>query len=243
MWCTQCKTAFDYTTGKISTGPIHNPHFYDFVRQNGGDALQGQLQDMENDNCGAMPDYWTVNNKFPYNSLPNVYPQKYDDSYNYLMYSHRGFMDLSQVRIPALTGRFTAEDNGDLGARYLMKEISKEEMQKELIARETKRNKQLAVREVLEMVANVGIIIYRRIVADNFKNSDVVQGIVKAMAYGKELEELRKYANKSLLKIGMNKGFAVPMLNSYFEYIPARAISFWTGLSAQGDKAKYKNLW
>jgi len=35
MWCTQCKTAFSWTTGARETTVIHNPHYYDWVRQNG----------------------------------------------------------------------------------------------------------------------------------------------------------------------------------------------------------------
>lgn len=28
MWCTQCHTAFDYTTGQLIKGHIHNPHYF-----------------------------------------------------------------------------------------------------------------------------------------------------------------------------------------------------------------------
>ena len=34
MWCTQCHTAFSWRTGNIET-KIHNPHYYDYYRQNG----------------------------------------------------------------------------------------------------------------------------------------------------------------------------------------------------------------
>jgi hypothetical protein len=35
MWCVQCHTAFSWKTGNIET-KIHNPHYYDWKRKNGG---------------------------------------------------------------------------------------------------------------------------------------------------------------------------------------------------------------
>jgi hypothetical protein len=35
MWCTQCHTAFSWRTGQIQTR-VHNPHYYEWLRQNGG---------------------------------------------------------------------------------------------------------------------------------------------------------------------------------------------------------------
>lgn len=32
MWCTQCKTAFSWTSGIIETAVIHNPHYYQWMR-------------------------------------------------------------------------------------------------------------------------------------------------------------------------------------------------------------------
>lgn len=34
MWCVNCNTAFDWNTGEIDTGHIHNPHYFDYIRQN-----------------------------------------------------------------------------------------------------------------------------------------------------------------------------------------------------------------
>ena len=35
MWCTQCQTAFSWSTGLEEKGRIHNPHFYEWARRNG----------------------------------------------------------------------------------------------------------------------------------------------------------------------------------------------------------------
>jgi len=35
MWCTQCKTAFSWNTGRVVTTAIHNPHFFQHMRETG----------------------------------------------------------------------------------------------------------------------------------------------------------------------------------------------------------------
>lgn len=35
MWCTECKTAFDWKTGQIETRNIHNPHYFQYMRESG----------------------------------------------------------------------------------------------------------------------------------------------------------------------------------------------------------------
>jgi hypothetical protein len=43
MWCTNCKTAFDYVTGSIykNLNRVHNPHYFEFLRNNGLERGQG----------------------------------------------------------------------------------------------------------------------------------------------------------------------------------------------------------
>jgi hypothetical protein len=39
MWCTQCNTAFDWKTGAIETRVIHNPHYFQWLRERGTAAV------------------------------------------------------------------------------------------------------------------------------------------------------------------------------------------------------------
>ena len=52
MWCTQCQTTFSWRTGLKELGRVHNPHFYEWMRRNGGMPREA------GDDCGA-PDIGT----------------------------------------------------------------------------------------------------------------------------------------------------------------------------------------
>jgi hypothetical protein len=56
MFCTLCHTAFSWNTGKFSTGRIHNPHYYDYLRKISPD---GQIRREEGDGqCGETVLTW-----------------------------------------------------------------------------------------------------------------------------------------------------------------------------------------
>ena len=58
MWCTQCHIAFSWKTGQKVTGVIHNPHFYQWQRNNGG-----ATQNPNAVHCGGIPGYYIFRNR------------------------------------------------------------------------------------------------------------------------------------------------------------------------------------
>ena len=54
MYCTMCHTPFSWKTGQVVGGTIHNPHYYEFMRLNGGmPRADGDIP------CGGLPrDVW-----------------------------------------------------------------------------------------------------------------------------------------------------------------------------------------
>lgn len=51
MWCVECKTAFSWAKGTIEQGVVHNPHYYQWMRQNGGVP---QNPNDHNNGCGNI---------------------------------------------------------------------------------------------------------------------------------------------------------------------------------------------
>jgi hypothetical protein len=49
MWCVDCHTAFDWRTGEIDTGRIHNPHFIEFKQKTIVSREHGDIP------CGGIP--------------------------------------------------------------------------------------------------------------------------------------------------------------------------------------------
>ena len=42
MWCTHCNTGFNWRTGTVAKGPVHNPHYFEWLRSHGQNPTPNQ---------------------------------------------------------------------------------------------------------------------------------------------------------------------------------------------------------
>ena len=189
IWCTQCHTAFSWRTMRIETGRIHNPHWYEWLRQNSRDgniprepgdnpaagacAQQGQHQERI-----RLPRYRTVVGTGRLTPL--------------LADAHRVLTHIMHVEYQRFRPlQHDAESNRDLRIRFLLGQLSREGWKKLLQEREKRHIKEQAMRHVLEVLLLGANQILRAFVTDATPASEAEA----------QLDELRKYANACMADV------------------------------------------
>jgi len=199
MWCTQCQTAFSWRTGMIET-KIHNPHFYEWQRQNLG-TVPRNPGDMI---CG--------NNELTHRTAQEISkliykkvgitntPLKNGAELLYVTISRiiRKTLHLSQIQMPTYQVD-NIENNLKLRVKYLRNKITKDEF-KILLQRDNKKHeKKKEIYEILQIFVYTVTDIINRVKLDIQDLND--NNFVKAFETIKEVDRIQDYVNECLLEI------------------------------------------
>jgi hypothetical protein len=153
MYCTQCHIAFCWRTGKIEKGMIHNPHYFEYLRTNGGIP-----RNPHEERCGGLPPVIFLQDRAFYISLtPNItrFGLVYRSVDSLLASVYRQVRHIREVELRDLPTTMDNQSNMDLRIDYLLKNITEDEFKTKLQRREKERNKKLEYRDVLDMYVNV----------------------------------------------------------------------------------------
>lgn len=140
MWCVNCHVAFNWKTGEIEKGVIHNPEYFEFMRRMGTQARNPHEQV-----CGGLPDFRTV----------NFYARTRAES-DFLQHYYQQLAHLRNDTMRRLPTPMDNQSNLNLRISYLMKEITDEEFKTTLRQKETELEKKLEHRQILDTYVSVG---------------------------------------------------------------------------------------
>tara|TARA_B100000073_G_scaffold334137_1_gene326338 strand:- start:43 stop:1194 length:1152 start_codon:yes stop_codon:yes gene_type:complete len=189
MWCVQCHTGFSWRTGRIESR-IHNPHYYEWQRNQNGGLIPRNLGDHE---CGRNLDTYVIN------LLNGIIGRVNNADKEYVKHHVRNIQEvvrktihLEEVDVPKFqTDIVCCVENR---VKYLKGEINEKEFQSRLHAREKKNEKNRDLRcAFLLQIQGVTDITYR-LIDDREKMSKKVFD-----NYLEEYYRLTEYSNSLLL--------------------------------------------
>jgi hypothetical protein len=186
MYCTQCQTAFSWRTGRVESGVIHNPHYYDYMRRTQG-AIPRNPGDVQ---CGGLPGH----SIFTGTTLQRAYTREQIQALYgiHQNIAHVQHADMFRFRpIPEDEAR-------KLRVKYMMDDISELDFKRKLQQREKHNTKQREIQEVVNLYTTIATDIMQRIAQNPTTN------------LFDEFIDLEQYVGDLLQKVGQRWKCVVP---------------------------------
>jgi hypothetical protein len=222
MWCTECKVAFDYNTGKIDSGVVHNPHYYEHMRlQNNGEAIRNPNDVI----CGGLCSFQTLQHNVINTIKKCINTHEYvtlsGNIYNiHQIVSHITYHDLPRIRNLVRNN----EDHQDLRIDYILGIKDKKQMGTQIYKKDNIRKKNVDLLHLYELLNVVCIENFAYIV--NYKhdikyinissNLDTHPYIIMINDKIQIIKNLFIYCNKEFAKISVTYNCKVLFITDKF---------------------------
>jgi hypothetical protein len=184
MFCTQCQTSFSWRTGRIETGPIHNPHYFEYMRTHRREVNR-HPDDIQ---CGRLLDHELVldleNTLITHSVDKNIIHNIAQIGAN--------MIHVQQHELPRFM-HMGMQTNEGLRVSYLRNYISEDEFKKILQRKDKDTQKKHEIYNVLHMFITCMTDIFYRIV-----HSHHVDEILSCIH---EIDTLRIYVNQCMTTI------------------------------------------
>ena len=152
MWCVECNTPFDWITGKIVSGVVHNPHYYEYLKKNGGiPRAPGDVL------CGGLPHVQHMFQKISVLRASGIVEPAYAESmlrnvgnlHQFVNHIHHEYLTLTQN---------DSYQNAlkNIRIKYILGRLSEEEFSAAIFKEHKKDTKIQKKKQLLQMVDNVG---------------------------------------------------------------------------------------
>jgi hypothetical protein len=207
MWCIECHSAFSWKTGRLETGNVHNPHFFEYQRRIG--VNMRNAMDLP---CGELPEHY---HGVLYNLVGRVFPneyQRYSKKRDPIEMEIRDKTSDAAMSLPyfvELQTRYRQDeipDNQDLRVKYLTEEIDEAQFRSSLFRDAKKFNVEREMGQVIQTVVFAMTDILNRLI--EYLNSHTEENTIPHTAVPSmmlsiisEVGPLMDYANECLAKI------------------------------------------
>jgi hypothetical protein len=175
MWCISCHTAFNWRTGEIETGRIHNPHFIEFKKKTMMSREHGDIP------CGGTPTFRELREIGATNEI--------------LQYS----MAIHQVEWENMNIDLEPANNLQVRVSYMLNDITEKDFKVFLQRQEKFKEKTRDISNIFEMMANTGGDLLRQYVLEPHRHDEIVELLQKIIDYGNGVfETIRNRYNSKI---------------------------------------------
>jgi hypothetical protein len=235
MYCTaqrdgvHCNTAFSWKTGKIETGTIHNPHYYELMNKKGV-----QIRNAGDVQCGGVPNIRGIIvtldafSKLHDYQVPEVSKLRLS-----LLQIHRRISEMVQYTTNEFRRKIQDHDAHlrTIRVRYMMKSITKQTFSDLIYKSQREYQKNLDLHHILELISISGIETFLGMVQEfprikDFEVGDYTEVMNSIMENVREkltqLHEIREYCNDQLKELSITYNCVVHPMDETFTQTPVK---------------------
>jgi hypothetical protein len=165
MWCISCHTAFNWRTGEIETGRIHNPHFIEFKKKTMMSREHGDIP------CGGVPTFRELREVGASNEILQC------------------AMVIHQVERENMYLDTRPPENTQVRVAYMLNDIDEKDFKNFLQRQEKYKDKTRDLSNIFEMMANTGGDLLRQYVLEPERHDEIVDLLHKIIDYGNGIFE------------------------------------------------------
>jgi hypothetical protein len=152
MFCIQCHTAFSWTTGEVASGVIHNPHYFEMLR-NG--KIVDQRHQQHQGECGPIPQFHVINN-YMRDAEKHVK--------DFLIYLYQRFIHYRHTVLPMF---LDIVDNTEDRIKYLIGQYDEEKFKQKVYVNHQSRLRKREEQQIMETFVSVGEELFRSLQSNN----------------------------------------------------------------------------
>lgn len=214
MWCVECHSSWNWVSGRIETGTIHNPEYFDWLKnQNGAvprnpnDVICGREIDnnfiirllqvfprtiakdwIQLTNMRGETEYYNRKTNKTTSTYPFKEGKKSDENFAEIA---RNVIHIRHVEVPRFQAADRLQDNLHMRIDFMRNKIGKEDFKRKIQKKEKENQKKNEINNVLGMYINCMTDIFYRLVDKPEDTKDIQV----------EMDALRDYVNDSLKRI------------------------------------------
>jgi hypothetical protein len=236
MFCISCQTPWDWITGKIVTsGPIHNPHYYEWMRRTGG----GVPRNPADVPCGGFPGAWELV-RFPRGMKRGTANLFYE--------FHRVCVELQEMSTRQYRTHIDQAPLNQLNVKFLLGEMDEKKWGRLLAVHEKKRKRDAEIQEVLGAFRMVAVELINRVQhyrderVRSFSDLTIPAAEKFLIDLNVQIQELITMINDALRTTSITHSYSVPYINvvwnekEQFNYYRALTKNF----KGEGKKPRVK---